>query len=334
MMATRREFARSSLLGLAGIKWVSAAGKPRSVFNGVHIGVIAPYSFRALSPNAEQVLQYLVQLGISTVELQNSVVEAFAGAPIRLGPPPVPVGGQRPAAGGPPGGAAPPVPRPLSPEEREKRRKAEEELWRWRLAASMDKFVQLRKLYNDAGVTIHAFKFELRPDLTEAQFAYVFNVAKALGATHVTMELNLDPAATERIGKEAENHKVYVAYHNHTQVKPDSWDTALRQSRYNGINLDVGHYLVATGESPIPFIEKYWDRIHSIHLKDRKSRDRGGDNVPWGEGDTPLKEILQMMARRRYPFPANIELEYPIPEGSDPLKEVARCLEFARRALS
>jgi len=330
MYWTRRDLIRIGTAGFPLGKFAQGASRPNSVFGGVHIGVIAPYTFRSLSPTAQDILKYLVELGISTVELQNTVVEEFAGAPPLprfrgTPPPPRPAG----AAGGPP-----PAPRQLSPEQREAIRQAEQKLWEWRLSAPMDKFRALRKLYNDAGVTIHAFRFELRREFTAEQFAYVFNVARALGATHVTMELNLDPAVTEAIGKQAEKYQMPVAYHNHTQVKPDSWDTALQQSRFNGINLDVGHYLVATGESPVPFIEKYHERIHSIHLKDRKSPAHGGDNMPWGQGDTPLREVLQLMKRNRYTFPANIELEYPIPEGSDALKEVAKCLEFCRQALA
>jgi sugar phosphate isomerase/epimerase len=82
-------------------------------------------------------------------------------------------------------------------------------------------------------------------------------------------------------------------------------------------------------------IERHHDRIASLHLKDRKKQGTpGGDNLPWGKGNTPIKEILQAMRKNKWAFPASIELEYQIPEGSDAVKEVAKCLQYCRQALA
>src|SRR5690606_28614358 len=97
-------------------------------------------------------------------------------------------------------------------------------------------------------------------------------------------------------------------------------------------NFDMGHY-GAAGFDAIQFIEAKHQHIVSMHVKDRKSKANGGANLPWGEGDTPIAEALQLMAARNYKFPATIELEYPVPDGSDAVKEVARCAEYARKAL-
>ena len=76
------------------------------------------------------------------------------------------------------------------------------------------------------------------------------------------------------------------------------------------------------------------DRIASMHIKDRQKPDNGKGNLPWGEGDTPLVEILQLMRDKKYKFPATAELEYRIPEGSDSVKELQKCLEYCRKALA
>ncbi len=81
----------------------------------------------------------------------------------------------------------------------------------------------------------------------------------------------------------------------------------------------------------MPFIEKYHDRITSMHIKDRKFNN--GPNAVWGEGDTPIKEVLSLMKKNKYKFPATIELEYNIPEGSDAVKEVKACRAYATEAL-
>ncbi|MGZ3753181.1 MAG: sugar phosphate isomerase/epimerase family protein, partial [Mucilaginibacter sp.] len=203
----------------------------------------------------------------------------------------------------------------------------------WRAGVSMDKFKELRKLFNDAGVKIYAWKPNaLGNKNTDEEIDYAFNAGKALGVTHVTVELPTDDALTKRLGDFATKHKIYVGYHAHTQATPTLWDTALSQSEYNAINLDIGHYTSGTSSSPIPFIEKNHARIMSMHLKDRKYHD--GPNQPWGQGDTPIAEVLQLIKKNKYKFPATIEFEYDIPAGSDAVKEVIKCREFAVKALS
>ncbi len=72
---------RTSLLVATATAETPAATKPNSKFNGVQIGIIAPYSFRGLPSTAEDLLRNMVELGISAMELQNDPVERFAGAP-------------------------------------------------------------------------------------------------------------------------------------------------------------------------------------------------------------------------------------------------------------
>jgi hypothetical protein len=52
----------------------------------------------------------------------------------------------------------------------------------WRAGVAMDKFKELRKMYNDAGVTIYAWKPNaLGAKNTDAEIDYAFNAGKALG---------------------------------------------------------------------------------------------------------------------------------------------------------
>jgi sugar phosphate isomerase/epimerase len=70
-----------------------------------------------------------------------------------------------------------------------------------------------------------------------------------------------------------------------------------------------------------------------MHVKDRQTPANGKGNLAWGKGDTPIVEVLQLMRDQKYKFPATVELEYQIPEGSDAVKEVRKCLEYCRKAL-
>ena len=291
------------------------ASKPNSNFNGVQIGAIT-YSFRGMPGTAEDLLKYLVRCGLSSVELMGEPAEQFAGAPrgARRGP-------RRGGRG------------QMTEEQRQARQKAQEEQLKWRLSVSMDKYKALRKMYNNAGVNIHIVKFGNIGDsnMSDEEIDYYFNVAKALGARGITRELSEE--AARRLGPIAEKHKIMIGFHNHTQLTSTTYDgPILSYGKYLGINFDVGHFVAGTSESPIPLILKHHDRILSLHLKDRKVNN--GANLPFGEGDTPVALILQLMKRERWKFPADIELEYRVPEGSDAVAEVTRCVQFCRESLA
>lgn len=326
---TRREFAKLALtavpaIGFAGEPVFGARhmqARPSSLFGGVQIGAIT-YSYRSmLDQSAEATLQYILDSGISAIELMDGPAEAFAGRPAA-------------ARGGGPGRGA-----QLTPEQQAERRAAQQAaqaaVKAWRLSVSMDKYKALRKIYNDAGVSIYAFKL-LSPTMSDEEYEYVFNVAEALGCTHTTLELPTDEAALKRIGDFAAKRKIYAAYHTHLQGSMTAFDQAFALSAGNMANVDLGHYVAAgnVGGTPIEFLEKHHARISSVHLKDRKSKENGGDNVPWGTGDTPIKEILQTMKKRAWKFPASVELEYRIPEGATAVSETKKCVQFCAEALA
>ena len=248
MTCTRRHLGKIALAALPGGKLLA---KPNSRYYGVQIGIIlSPTALRDIPIGADEILKNLVELGIGGIEMQEVRVEKYAGAP------PAPQGTGR---------------TPLTAEQQEARRKAEAEIKAWRLSASMDKYKALRRKYADAGVEMYAFRLaRLTKDTSDDELAYFFNTAQALGANQITVELPIDAGLTQRLGAYAAKRKVMIGYHNHTQVNFNSWDTALSQSKYNGINFDVGHFAAAVSQSPIPFIQKHHDRITCLHLKDRK----------------------------------------------------------------
>ena len=198
---------------------------------------------------------------------------------------------------------------------------------------SMDKFKALRKMYNDAGVNIHIVKFgNIGNDgMGDGEIEYYFNVAKALGAKGITREIS--EKAAKRLGPIADKHKIMIGFHNHTQLKPTTYEgPILSYGKYLGLNLDIGHYVAGSNHSPIGLIEKYHKRILSLHLKDRKVNN--GPNMPFGQGDTPVALVLQYMKRNKLTFPADVELEYRVPQGSDAVKEVVKCVQFCKKALA
>lgn len=326
---SRRKFLKQGSLASFGmlmapslLKNFSLNNGPGSKFFGVQIGVIT-YSYRDMPGNVQQILKYITDSGISAIELMGDAVEEYAGKPANPVKMPPRVAGQPPK---------------FTDEEKAKLADYAKDVAAWRASVSMDKFAEVKKMYNDAGVEIYAFKPNaLGKNNSDAEIEYALKAAKVLGAKSVTVELPIDPAQSKRLGDLGEKHKVYIGYHAHLQATDTAWDTALSQSPYNSMNLDCGHYIAAGGnntkETLLALIDAKHDRITSMHIKDRKSKTNGGVNMPWGQGDTPLKEILGLLKQKKYDIPATIELEYEIPAGSDDVKETKNCLTFAKTAL-
>jgi len=336
MLYTRRDIGRIALA--AGTASRLLAAKPNSNFGGVQIGVIT-YSFRALPSSAEEVLKYCVDCGISAIELMSNVAESYAGAPAGGGRGP---GGSGRGAGGPAGpggqgrGRGQGGRASMTPEQQAAVQKAASEMKDWRLSVSIDKYKAFRKLYEDAGVKIYAFKLPPTMSMSDQEYDYIWNVGETLGANHITMELPTDDALLQRVAEYAAKRKLRIAFHTHGQGGSSGFEKALGASKYTALNLDVGHYYGVNGQSPVPVIEKYHDRIASLHLKDRKGPKDGaaGPNMPWGQGDTPLKEVLLTMKKNKYKFPGSIEYEYDTPEGSDVLTEIKKCVLYCKAVLT
>ena len=296
----RREFLRQSfIIGsglLAGPSVFAFGPRPNSRFNGVQIGAIT-YSFRSMPVTPGDIIRYCHQCGLSALELKGETAEPFAGSPSAA------------------------------------------RIREWRETVGMEKFIEMRKMFRKAGVSIYAYKPNaLNEKNSDGEIAHAMKAAKALGASSVTVELPKDPAHSKRLADIAAAHGIYVGYHAHTQATDTAWDEALAQSPWNTLNLDCGHYIAAGGNntpaSLLALIEAKHDRISSLHLKDRRTKENGGANVEWGKGDTPIREILKLIKDKRYRFPVSIELEYSIPAGSDAVKEVTKCVAYAKAALA
>ncbi|RFS18453.1 sugar phosphate isomerase/epimerase [Emticicia sp. C21] len=305
---------------------------PNSLINGVQIGVIT-YSFREMpDQSAEAVLQYVLESGISAIELMGDPAEIYAGKPksyvdMRSVFPLMRKRNEK---------------QELTAEEKKKLEDAEAqmksynaEVAKWRAGASLAKFEELGKTYKKAGVSIYAFKPNaFGRNNSDAEMEFGMRAAKALGANQVTLEHPSNDDHTLKLGTIAQKVGVKVGYHGHEQQTYTLWDTALAQSPANSLNLDFGHFVAAGNPNPLDFIKLKHDRIVSMHIKDRQTPAHGKGNVVWGQGDTPIREALKLIKDNKYNFPATIELEYKVPEGSTPVAEVKKCLEFCKNSLS
>jgi sugar phosphate isomerase/epimerase len=159
-------------------------------------------------------------------------------------------------------------------------------------------------------------------------------MTKALGTDIITTSTTLTCA--KRLAPLAERYKVKVAMHGHDNThdpnqfaRPESFAQALAMSPQFYINLDIGHF-TAAGYDPISYIDQQHSRILSLHIKDRKKNH--GPNMLFGEGDTPIKQVLLLLKDQHYAIPANIEYEYGKP-GMDAVAEVRKCFNYCKDAL-
>ena len=199
----------------------------------------------------------------------------------------------------------------------------------WRAGVSLNKVKEFRKNWEDAGVLIEIVKWDGIFDFSDDEIDYAFQVSKALGARALSSEITI--GKTKRLGQFADKHKMQVGYHGHAALSPAAWEATFAEAKYNAANVDLGHFVAGQNISPVPFIKKYPDRITHLHVKDRKYCN--GPNVPFGQGDTPIKEVLQLMRANKWRFQATIEFEYPVPAGSDRMAEVAKTLAYCKSCL-
>jgi sugar phosphate isomerase/epimerase len=300
-MLTRREFGALALSSVALPSVLRA-----QTISGVRLGV-QTYSFRELTrpPGGDMVdpiIAAMKECGLTECELWAPQIE------------PSNVGGGRP-----------------TPEQAQQ---ARETARTWRLETPLDHFRTIRKKFESAGMTIYAFNYSPNNGFSEAEIDRGFEMAKALGAEIITASATLE--AARRMVPFAAKHMMPVAMHNHSNVTDpnefatlESLATALKLSSFFRVNLDIGHFTAANYDA-VAYIREHHASITNLHLKDRK-KDQG-PNTAWGTGDTPIRQVLQLLKKEQWPIRAYIEYEHKGEAGA--VDEVKKCFAFTKSALA
>ncbi len=366
MLYTRRDAGKIAIAALPALK---AFGAPRinSKVGGVQIGAIT-YSYGQM--NIDDIIKNTAEIGIGVLELMSNHAESAVGAPTPAGggfgggmargagqaqgrgagapgapggqargagAPGAP-GGQARGAGAAPGGGRMPTARPPMTDEQianARNSPRAKEMLAWRMGLDLNKYKDLRKRFDNVGIDLQILCYNMNEATTDEEIDYAFRMAKALGCKSLSSSTQVTVA--KRVAPFAEKHKMIIGFHGHdNNVDPnefgslESYAKGLSYGKYNGINLDVGHF-TAAGYDALAYLKENHKRISNLHIKDRK-KDHG-PNVPWGEGDTPLKEIFALIRKEKYQFPCDIELEYRVPEGSTRVAEMKKCLEYCKQNL-
>ena len=350
MEITRRDLGKIALVSLP-LSRAFGAKMIDSKIDGVQIGAIT-YSFNTIAnPDPQKIIDAYVAIGLGEAEVMSNHCEALAGAPAmpnfgRGGggrgpamPPRATAQDQASAAGNPP--APTPPPRggraPLTPEQQAEIEAAREKLTQWRADTGPGTWKVVRQKFNDAGVEVALLCYNMQDSMKDEDIEYGFAMATGLGVKAISTSTTLTMA--KRIAPIADKHKIMVGYHGHDATNDpnqtatlESYDTLMAYGGYNGINLDIGHFTAANYDA-VAFIKQHHDRITNLHIKDRK-KDHGPNVAEWGTGDTPIKAVLQLLKTEKYPIPANMELEYRIPDGSDIVTEAKKCFAYVKSCLA
>lgn len=213
-------------------------------------------------------------------------------------------------------------------------RSKNEQLRKWRDELSMDDIHAIRTQFDEAGIQLQAYNGTIKDNISDHDLELLFKIAQALGVKAITTSATV--SVMKRVDPYAKKYKIIVAIHNHAHTEkanefssPDTFARAMAGlSGYIWINLDIGHF-TAAGFDALEYIREHHQKIYSIHIKDRKKNQ--GINMPLGQGDTPIVQVLQLIRDRKWPIPANIEYEY---KGGDTIEEVNRCLKYCREAIN
>jgi sugar phosphate isomerase/epimerase len=314
---SRRQFVQ---VGLAALASAALASKIHSVVDGLHIG-IQTFSFRGLRyPDLVAAIQ---QVGVGECELFSMQVE--------------PTAAEQP------------------------------DIMKWRDTVSLDYFKDIRKKFNQAGIDIYTYNPRFgagggrgrggparapgsapaaagpgsapgasatppsappavappAPQISDAQIDRIFQFTKALGAKSISSGMTIDMA--KRIAPFAERHKIVLAV---SSTNPDILTQIPTISSYLRMDLDIGDFTRA-GHDSLQFVKDNYQHLLDIHLKDCKFK---GASVPFGTGDSHMKEVLQFLRDKKSQARANIDCDYPGTGTS--VEEVKKCYAYVKSCLA
>jgi hypothetical protein len=234
---------------------------------------------------------------------------------------------------------------------------------KWRATVSLDYFQDIRKKFNQQGLSIYSYSSRIggfggggrgargtaspagasgnqnlgsggtptsapptvspQPPITDDEIDRCFEIAKALGAKTISSGLQADLA--KRVAPIAEKHKMVVGV---SATNPDAFAEILHISPYFKIDIDIGDVTHA-GYDPFPFIQANYHQITDIHLKDSKFK---GPSTPFGEGDAHMKDVLLLLKKQKSQIRAHIDCTYPGTGSS--VEEVQKCFDYVKGCLA
>ncbi len=161
----------------------------------------------------------------------------------------------------------------------------------------------------------------------------LFRWAKSMGIQVINTE---SAEAIDTIELMVREFDIKVGFHDHPKRANDPsyrmWDPNYvlslvkdRDKRIGGC-ADTGHW-VRSGLKPVDALKILHGRVVSSHLKDLHVFDMSGHDVPFGQGVSNVRGILESFAKMGMSGPVSVEYEH---NWDTNLAEVAQCVGFLR----
>lgn len=307
-MVTRRDFARfatgTAALASLPISKLFAA-------DGVRFGATT-YSLRDLpripgEDNISDLIKPLKAAGVTEIDLWSYNAE--------------PAGPNTGPAAPPPPAAYPIKIHTFSKEEIAAAMAQARNLTRdWRMNTPANHFENIRAKFDAAKIAVTSYNVKYDESFTDQEIDITFHQAKVLGASSITVPGT--PEVVKRLAMFAEKNEMHIAVSDYTiaSALPSKWVK---------VNLDIGT-VVAANASPVAWLQENHDAVAQLTIKDR--RRNKGSNEQWGEGDTPINDVLKLVKAKSFKFPVYAEYEY-IGLGT-PGEELERCMDYMRSAVA
>jgi sugar phosphate isomerase/epimerase len=316
-MYSRRDVGRFALGGLA-LRTAALVGPAGSAFaaksdgaSGVRLGATT-WSLRDLpripgKDNIDDLIRPLKSAGVAEIDLWSYNTEP-AGPNTGPGAPPPPA-------------AYPIVIHHFTPEEIAAAMLQARNLTRdYRLSAGANHYADFRAKFAAAGISVAAYTVKFDETFTDPEIDAIFVQAKSLGAASITAPGNSE--TLQRLAAFAEKHEMNISATDYTLA-------GALPSKLFKLNADIGAITAANG-SPLAWIQENHDAIGQLTIKDR--RRNKGKNEQFGDGDTPVQEVLRLVKDKRYTFPVFAEYEY-LGLGT-PAEELQRCMDYMRSVVA
>jgi sugar phosphate isomerase/epimerase len=227
---------------------------------------------------------------------------------------------------------------PPSPEKQAATAAASDAQRQWRMSVPLDTFAAIRRKFNAAGITLSAYTPAVpKATASDEELKRSCEMAHALGAKFIVS--SMPRSVAKRFVPLADQYDLKVGLQGVPKISstdpdviatPENFLEAASYSKNYGIWMDTGD-ATAAGFDVLSFVKENHAHIAGLNLKDRK---KDGTSMPWGEGDTHIKEILLLIRDNKYPIAINIDCDYATAPNTTRTADIKRCLAYAKTVLT
>jgi sugar phosphate isomerase/epimerase len=191
---------------------------------------------------------------------------------------------------------------------------------------------EVQKKMNEAGIELSSCGVVYMKTAEEIHNAFVYAKIAGIKMMVGAPEQSLLGLAEEKV-KETD---IALAIHNHGPTdqrfpSPESAYSLIKNmDKRMGICIDVGH-TQRLGLDPASEVERFFDRLLDVHIKDVSSADAKGSTVEIGRGVIDIPKLLRTLVKLKYSGTLHFEHEK---DQKDPLAGVAESVGYVRGVLA